>query len=69
MDILDMARQSGMVVILEDNIGRERYQSVYGSLPALRRFVASVLGTAMSEADTGTIGSRIDEDLLPTVKQ
>ncbi|MEA3085812.1 MAG: hypothetical protein QOC89_3509, partial [Paraburkholderia sp.] len=47
MDIIDIARASGMAVILEGRIGREEYQSVCGSLSALQRFAEAVRqGTA-----------------------
>lgn len=42
MDIIDMARASGMTVILDGRIGREEYQSVCGSLSALQRFADAV---------------------------
>ena len=42
MDIIDMARASGMTVILDGKIGREEYQSVCGSLSALQRFAEAV---------------------------
>lgn len=42
MDILEMARKSGMTVVLEAKIGRQEYQSVHGSLPALERFAELV---------------------------
>ncbi|MFL9983705.1 hypothetical protein [Paraburkholderia sediminicola] len=42
MDIIDMARASGMAVILDARIGREEYQSVCGSLSALQRFAEAV---------------------------
>ena len=42
MDIIDMARASGMAVILDARIGREEYHSVCGSLPALQRFADAV---------------------------
>lgn len=42
MDIVDMARTSGMTVILDGRIGREEYQSVCGSLSALQRFADAV---------------------------
>lgn len=44
MDIIDMARASGMAVILDGRIGREEYQSVCGSLSALQRFAEAVHG-------------------------
>ncbi|MFK4446395.1 hypothetical protein ABH944_006528 [Caballeronia udeis] len=42
MDIIDMARASGMAVLLDGRIGREEYQSVCGSLWALQRFADAV---------------------------
>lgn len=42
MDIIDMARASGMTVILDGKIGREEYHSVCGSLSALQRFAEAV---------------------------
>jgi hypothetical protein len=44
MDIIDIARASGMAVILDGRIGREEYQSVCGSLSALQRFAEAVQG-------------------------
>ncbi|HEX7911432.1 MAG TPA: hypothetical protein VF534_25535 [Paraburkholderia sp.] len=38
MDILEMARNSGLLVMLDGRIGREEYHSVSGSLQALQRF-------------------------------
>ncbi|MFL9912403.1 hypothetical protein [Paraburkholderia sp. RL17-337-BIB-A] len=42
MDIIDMARASGMTVILDGKIGREEYRSACGSLSALERFAEAV---------------------------
>lgn len=42
MNIIEMARQSGMLVLLEARIGREEYHSISGSLSALERFAAAV---------------------------
>ncbi|WP_179401296.1 hypothetical protein [Burkholderia guangdongensis] len=42
MDIVDIARTSGMTVILDGRIGRVEYQSVCGSLSALQRFADAV---------------------------
>jgi len=49
MDIIDMARASGMTVILDGRIGREEYQSVCGSLSALQRFADAVRYCSESE--------------------
>jgi hypothetical protein len=49
MDIIDMARVSGMTVILDGKIGREEYQSVCGSLSALQRFADAVRHSEASQ--------------------
>lgn len=46
MDIIDMARQSGMAVMLDARIGREEYHSVCGSLSALQKFADAIRRTA-----------------------
>ncbi|MFM0291857.1 hypothetical protein P0D71_33660 [Paraburkholderia sp. RL17-383-BIF-A] len=48
MDIIDMARQSGMAVILDGRIGREEYHSVCGSLSALQKFADAIRHTAVN---------------------
>jgi hypothetical protein len=50
MDILDVARQAGMTVVLEARIGRQEYHSVYGSLAALQSFAERVRASTMEEA-------------------
>lgn len=52
MDIIDMARASGLTVILDGRIGREEYQSVYGSVSALQRFAASLRLCAAHQHDS-----------------
>ncbi len=49
MDIIDMARASGMAVILDGRIGREVYQSVCGSISALQRFAEAVRHSAANQ--------------------
>jgi hypothetical protein len=46
VDILEIARHSGMQVILNGRIGLEEYQSVYGSVQALQRFADALLNEA-----------------------
>ena len=48
MDILKIAAESGMQVILDGRIGREEYRSVVGSVQALYRF-ADALRTSVHE--------------------
>jgi hypothetical protein len=50
MDIIELARSSGMAVILDGRIGREEYQSVCGSLSALQRFAEAVSHCAAAQS-------------------
>ena len=54
MDIIDMARASGMAVILDGRIGREEYQSVCGSLSALQRFAEAVRQGVIQQSEHQT---------------
>lgn len=49
MDILELAKNSGFFVTLDGQIGREQYQSVHGSVSALRRFAEAVRTEAGNE--------------------
>ncbi|XUW92735.1 hypothetical protein OH764_23395 [Burkholderia sp. M6-3] len=40
--ILTLARDAGMLVTLDGQIGRQKYQSIAGSLQAFRRFVQAL---------------------------
>ncbi|MFL9962434.1 hypothetical protein PQR02_15285 [Paraburkholderia sediminicola] len=52
MNIVDMARASGLAVILDGRIGREEYQSVCGSVSALQRFAEAVCQGAASQRES-----------------
>jgi hypothetical protein len=52
MDIIDMARASGLTVILDGRIGREEYRSVCGSVSALQRFAESLRLSAAHQDDS-----------------
>ncbi|WP_168788168.1 hypothetical protein [Paraburkholderia aromaticivorans] len=41
-EILALARESGMLITLDGQIGREKYQSIAGSLHAFRRFAEAL---------------------------
>jgi hypothetical protein len=43
-DILELARDAGLLVTLDGQIGREKYQSVAGSLTSFLRFVDALRG-------------------------
>ncbi|WP_228875655.1 hypothetical protein [Paraburkholderia saeva] len=57
MDIVDMARASGLAVILDGRIGREEYQSVCGSISALQRFAEAVRQCAANQHDAAVLRS------------
>ncbi|RQR26081.1 MULTISPECIES: hypothetical protein [unclassified Burkholderia] len=44
--LLVLARESGLLVTLDGQIGREKYQSVAGSVLALQRFAAALCARA-----------------------
>ena len=44
--LLALARESGLLVTLDGQIGREKYQSVAGSVLALQRFAAALCARA-----------------------
>lgn len=45
MDIIELAREAGLQVLLDARIGSQTYHSVSGSLPALQRFADAVEAT------------------------
>jgi len=49
MNVIELARESGMAVILDGRIGREEYQSVCGSLSALQRFADALRAATANE--------------------
>ena len=49
-EILELARGAGLLVTLDGQIGREKYQSVAGSLNAFMRFVDALRANQASEA-------------------
>lgn len=49
MNLLEMARESGMTVILDGRIGREEYHSVCGSLAAFEQFANALRMVTASE--------------------
>ncbi|MEM5313462.1 hypothetical protein [Paraburkholderia sp. JHI869] len=50
MDILNLARQSGMTVVLDARIGQQEYQSVHSSVAALERFAALIEAARKADA-------------------
>ncbi|WP_165848155.1 hypothetical protein [Paraburkholderia lacunae] len=50
MDILDMARQAGMTIVLDAKIGRQEYRTVYSSVKALESFAELVAASLKRES-------------------
>ncbi|WP_423762999.1 hypothetical protein [Burkholderia sp. NLJ2] len=48
--LLALAREAGLLVTLDGQIGREKYQSVAGSVLALQRFAAALCARATPDA-------------------
>jgi hypothetical protein len=48
--ILALAREAGMLITLDGQIGREKYQSIAGSLSAFRRFAQALSNASMQPA-------------------
>lgn len=42
LEILALAREAGMLITLDGQIGREKYQSIAGSLHAFKRFAEAL---------------------------
>jgi hypothetical protein len=52
MNILELAREAGMLVVLDGRIGGAEYRSVHGNLDAFQRF-ANALESALAKRDGG----------------
>jgi hypothetical protein len=63
MNIVDIARASGLAVILDGRIGREEYQSVCGSVSALQRFAEAVRQGAASQRESAAPARSTAADL------
>lgn len=55
MDILNIARQSGMTVVLDARIGQVEYHSVHGSVDALQKLIDTVAESLSNISGTRTI--------------
>lgn len=54
MNIVDIATQAGLQVLLDARIGNETYHSVSGSLASLQRFADAIAAAALAEACAAT---------------
>ncbi|HWX12669.1 MAG TPA: hypothetical protein VNZ04_11850 [Trinickia sp.] len=50
MNIIEMATQAGLQVLLNARIGSQTYHSISGSLPALQRFADAVRAETLGES-------------------
>jgi hypothetical protein len=46
-EILTLAREAGMLITLDGQIGREKYQSIAGSIASFRRFAEALRTTRL----------------------
>ena len=51
--LLSIARSAGMLVMLDAQIGRERYQSVAGSVMSLQRFASALCQMMLADRAAG----------------
>jgi hypothetical protein len=63
MDILNLAKDAGMQVILDGRIGGEEYRSEYGSVHALQRFADALRASVADETDHPGTRAQISEQL------
>jgi hypothetical protein len=61
MDIVKLAKDAGMLVVLDGRIGREEYRSVYGSMHALQRFAEALRASITDEDDRLHAGAESSE--------
>jgi len=54
MNVLKIAQEAGMAVLLEAQIGRQSYSSVSGSEDALRRFAEAIRIATLRELGSHT---------------
>ncbi|TDN59174.1 hypothetical protein [Paraburkholderia sp. BL10I2N1] len=52
MNILELAGDSGMLVVLDGRIGRTEYRSVHGSLDAFQRFVHALKSALANDEES-----------------
>ena len=57
MDLIEIAKRSGMQVLLDAQIGSQMYHSVCGPLSALQRFADEVVKALAAEAAAQTADS------------
>jgi hypothetical protein len=50
MNVLELARESGMTVVLDARIGQQEYHSVHSTVAALERFAALLAAARSAQA-------------------
>lgn len=68
MDMLKIARESGLAIVLDGKIGREEYTSVSGSMSALLRFAEAVRLASLCEYRRFRPSSPLGDRLMITRK-
>lgn len=58
MDIIELARQAGLQVLLDARIGSQTYHSVCGSLLALQRFAEAIEATVREQSPRAPAAGR-----------
>jgi hypothetical protein len=66
MDILKIARESGLAIVLDGKIGREEYTSVSGSMSALLRFAEAVRSASLCESRRFKLSSHLGDQVMIT---
>lgn len=66
MDVLKIARESGLAIILDGKIGREEYTSVSGSMNALLRFADAVRSASLCEDRRFSLSGHLGDRLMFT---
>jgi hypothetical protein len=49
-EVLELARSAGLLITLDGQIGREKYQSIAGSLTSFMRFVEALRASIAASA-------------------
>lgn len=67
--LLALARQAGLLVTLDGQIGREKYQSIAGSVAALHRFAVALRQQILSTAPAPAVPRRVARGGRPRVNR
>ncbi|MEX3959570.1 hypothetical protein B0G57_13027 [Trinickia symbiotica] len=65
MNILELATQSGLQVLLDARIGSQTYHSISGSISALQRFADSIKAATLAESAKREDAERATKQPVP----